>query len=244
VRKALYGAVILAVLGVAGVWLAFNYLDVLVKWTLEHYGPDVTGTPVHVGDVHISPRDGRGVVRGLEIGNPPGFSSGRAVRLGEVRLALDPATLMQDVVLVHELVLESPQVVYEKGAKTTNLDAIQERIEAYVKKLDAEEGSTSKAGDKPRSGKRRFIVERLVIRGAHVTMTNSSLRGQGLGFDLPDVQLADVGRKRGGLTASEVAQVVASTLQQKIAQKLLTNLDLLRRGGVEGAVDALKGLLK
>ena len=243
-RKALYGVVLLAVLGVAGVWLAFNYLDVLVKWTLEHYGPDVTGTPVHVSEVHISPRDGRGVVRGLEIGNPPGFSSGRAVRLGEVRVALDPATLTQDVVLIHELVLEAPQVVYERGAKTTNLDVIQDRIEAYVKKLDAEDGAAGKGGEKPRAGKRRFIIERLVIRGVHVTMTNTSLRGQGLGFDLPAVELADVGRKRGGLTASEVAQVVASTLQQKIAQKLLTNMDLLRRGGVEGAIDALKGLLK
>ena len=243
-RKALYGVVVLAILGVAGAWLAFNYLDVLVKWTLEHYGPDVTGAPVQVSSVHISPRDGRGVVRGLEIGNPPGFSSGRAVRVGEVRIVLDPTTLMKDVVLIHELVLEAPQVVYERGAKATNLDVIQDHIEAYVKKLDAEESAAAKTGDKPRAGKRRFIVERLVIRGVHVTMTNTSLRGQGLGFDLPAVELADVGRKRGGLTASEVAQVVASTLQQKIAQKLLTNLDLLRRGGVEGAIDALKGLLK
>jgi hypothetical protein len=58
------------------------------------------------------------------------------------------------------------------------------------------------------------------------------------------VQLTDVGRRQGGLTASEVAQVVASQFQQKIAQKVLTNVDALRRGGVEGAIDALKGLLK
>jgi hypothetical protein len=242
-RKALYALLVLAALGGAGVWLAFNYLDVMVKWTLEHYGPDVTGAPVHVAEVHISPRDGRGSIRGLEIGNPPGFSSARALRLGEIRLSLDPSTVMSDVVVVRELVVDAPQVTYERGSKLTNLDVIQERIESYVKKLDAEEGAGG-SGGKPRSQKRRFIIERLTIHAARVTMTNAALRGQGLGFDLPDVQLEDVGRRRGGLTGSEVAQVVASVLQQKIAQKLLTNVDLLRRGGIEGAVDALRGLLK
>ena len=242
-KKALYAFVALAVVGAAGVWLAFNYLDVLVKWTLEHYGPDVTGVAVHVAHVDISARDGRGAIRGLEIGNPPGFTSGRALRVGEVRISLDPASLTSDVVLVHELAIEAPQVTYEKGSKLTNLDVIQERIEAYVKKREAEEGAGG-GKDGARGGRRRFIIERLVIRGGRVTMTNSALRGQGLGFDLPEVQLTEVGRRRGGLTASEVAQVVASNLQQKIAQKVLTNVELLRRGGIEGAVDALKGLLK
>jgi hypothetical protein len=36
---------------------------------------------------------------------------------------------------------------------------------------------------------------------------------------------------------------VADTLVSRIAQKLLTNLDLLRKGGVGGAIDALKGLV-
>ena len=70
------------------------------------------------------------------------------------------------------------------------------------------------------------------------------LKGQGIGFDVPDLELSDVGRRRGGLTGSELAEVVANALQQRIAQKLLTNLDALRKGGVEGAIDALKGLLK
>ena len=243
-KKALYAFAALAVIGIAGVWLAFNYLDVLVKWTLEHYGPDVTGAPVRAARVRISPRDGSGAIHGFEIGNPPGFGAATALRVGEVRLAIDPSTLTSDVVTVRELVLDAPQVTYEKAGKRTNLDVIQERIEAYVKKLDTEDRGEGGGKEKPRSARRRFIVERLVIRGARVTMTNPALHGQGIGFDIPDIELTDVGRRRGGLTASEIAQVVASTLQQKIAQRLLTNIDLLRHGGVEGAVDALKGLLK
>ncbi len=88
------------------------------------------------------------------------------------------------------------------------------------------------------------MIEKLSIRKTRVTMTNRGLGGQGLAFDLPDVELRDVGRRQNGVTASQAAAIVASTLQQKIALKVLTNVEALRRGGLEGAVDALKGLVK
>ena len=75
-------------------------------------------------------------------------------------------------------------------------------------------------------------------------MTTPALRGQGLTFDIPDVELRDVGRDKGGATAGEIANEVSGTLEQKIAQKLLTRMDLLRQGGVQGAIDALRGLIK
>jgi uncharacterized protein involved in outer membrane biogenesis len=190
--------------------------------------------------VRISPTSGRGVIRGLEIGSPPGFSAPRSARFGEIRVALDPSSVTSRVIVIHELAIEAPQITYEKGAKGANLDAIQERIDAYAKKSSG--GAADDSGSA--SLKRRFIIERLTIRGGRVTMTRSGLMGQGLGFDLPDVELHDVGKRQNGVSASEAAAVVASTLQNKIAQKLLTNIELLRKGGIEGAVDALKGLLK
>jgi hypothetical protein len=75
-------------------------------------------------------------------------------------------------------------------------------------------------------------------------MTLPGLKGQGITFDLPAIELRDVGKREDGLTASEIAQVVANTVISRIAQKVLTNIDLLRQGGVEGAIDALKGLIK
>jgi hypothetical protein len=241
VKKALYALAALLLLGGVGVYLAYNYVDVIVKMALEYYGPRVTGVAIKVGTVHISPKDGRGSIRDVELGSPPGFSAARSGRFGEVRVALDPATLAEPVIVIRELTLEAPQITYERGERGSNLDAIQKRIDAYVKQAEGAES----AGSAGRVGvKRRFIVERLTIRGGRVTMTNPGLRGQGIGFDLPEVQLRDVGRREGGLTASEVASRVAGALQNRIAQRVLSNIDLLRRGGVEGAVDALRGLLK
>lgn len=240
-KKAAIALLVLLLLGAGGAYLALNYVDVIVKWALEHYGPEVTGVTVNVGEVKISPRDGRGSIRGLELGSPPGFAAPRSARFGEIRVSLDPATLTAPVIVIRELVVDAPQVTYERGNKTTNLDAIQQRIDAYVQRLDAESAAE---GRDVRKSKRRFIVQRLTLKGARVTMTNPGLRGQGIAFELPDVQLRDLGQREGGLTASEIAARVTAALQNRIAQKVMGSIDLLRRGGVEGAVDALKGLLR
>jgi uncharacterized protein involved in outer membrane biogenesis len=241
-KRLIQVVLVVAVLGAAAVLLAWNSLDLVVKWALEHYGPDIAGVPVKVREVQISPLDGRGAIRGLEIGNPAGFTAPRAARLGEIRVAVDPRTVARDVVHVHELAIEAPQLTFERGSKASNLDAIQEHIQAYVKRsVPVDE---VRPGGARSSGARRYVIDRISIKGARVTMTTAGLKGQGLQFDIPEIELRDLGKSRGGLTAGEASAQVASVLQNRIAQKLLTNAELLRRGGVEGAVDALKGLLK
>lgn len=241
IGRLLWAVVILALLLAGGAWFALNSIDVIVKQALEHWGPDVVGAPVSVGSVNISARNGKGAIYGLEIGSPAGFTAKRAARFGEIRVAVEPSTLTDKVIVIHEIAIDAPTITYERGNKSANLDAIQSRIDAYAKRAAAAESSKS---DSPTDLRRRFVIERLSITGGKVVMTNAALKGQGLTFDLPEIQLRDVGKGKGGVTASEAAAVVASALQVKIAQKVLTNADLLRKGGVEGAVDALKGLLK
>ena len=238
-KRLLLVAVVLMAIVAGGAYLAFTYPGVIARAALEYWAPDVVGGAVSVEDIQISARTGRGAVRGLEIGNPAGFTSKRAVRFGEIRLAIDPYTLTDQVIVIHEIVVEAPLVTYERADKGSNLDAIQRVIDGYARRAGAKE-----AGGKGGDSRRRFVIERLEIRGARVLMTNTKLRGQGLTVELPDVLLRDMGKGRGGVTASEAAAQLAAALQVKIAQKALTDAQLLRSGGVEGVVDALRGLLK
>jgi hypothetical protein len=233
-------AVLLVVLALAAL-LAWNSLDLIVKYTLEHYAPQIAGVTVKVGEVEISPRDGRGRLKNIEIGNPQGFSAPRAARLGEIAVSIDPATIREPVVRIRELRFDAPLITYERGDKTTNLEIISRNIDGYVKRSAAVgEGKTAAGKDV----RHKFIVDYLLIRGGKVVMTAPGLKGQGVSFDLPEIELRDVGRRQDGLTASEVAKVVTDAIITRIAQKVLTNIELLRRGGVEGAIDALKGLIK
>lgn len=237
-KKALIAALVVVAVLAGLAFFAYNRLDLVVKVALEYYGPDVTGVPVKVGDVEISPHNGRGRLRNLEVGNPPGFSAARAARFAEVILEVDPATLRAPVVHVQAIGIDTPAIVYERGDKTTNLDVISRNIEAYVKRAGEPE---RKPGG---GGKRLYVIDRLLIRGARVTMTSPSLRGQGVTFDLPDIELRDIGARQNGVTASQAASLVTNAIVARIAQRVLSNIDLLRKGGVEGAIDALKGLVR
>ena len=238
--RAIVALLILVAIAAGLALFAYLSLDTIVKVAIEHVAPRVTGVELKVADVQLSPRTGKGRLRGLEIGNPPGFSSARAAKLGEISVFLDPGTVMQEVIVIHEIVVDSPLINYERGNKTTNLDAIQSTIDAYVKRSGgASDGSASPPGDK-----RRFIVDRISIRNARVTMTNPGLKGQGITFDIPDIELRELGRRQNGISASQVANIVATSVISRIAQKVLTNFQLLRKGGVDGAIDALKGLVR
>ena len=237
-KKLLLAALVLAAILVGLGFFMYNRLDLVVKLALEYYGPDVIGASVQVGDVEISPHSGRGRLRNLEIGNPKGFAFARAARFGDVILEVDPATLRAPVVRVQAIGIQAPTIVYERGDKTTNLDVIARNIEAYVKRSGTPERG---AGG---GGKRLYVIDRLLIRGAKVTMTSASLRGQGVTFDLPDIELRDIGKSQNGVTASQAAAVIANAIVSRIAQRVLSNIDILRKGGVEGAIDALKGLVR
>ncbi len=231
--------VIVALLAAAAYW-AYGSLDVIVRVAIEYYGPKIAGVPVHVASVDLSASDGRGVVRGLEIGTPAGFSAPRAAAVSEIRVAIDPATVRAPVVHIRELSVESPTITYERGDRGTNLKAIQDNIKRYVSQTGGESDSRTAEA---KHGRRKFIVDRLVIRGGKVTMTSPALQGQGITFDLPAIELSGVGQRQGGLTASEVGAIVAGELEAQIARRVLTNIDLLKKGGIGGALDALKGLV-
>lgn len=239
-KKLLLAFLAIAVVLAAGAYWAYHSLDLIVRVAVEHYAPQVAGVPVRVGSVDISTADGRGVVRNLEIGNPSGFTAPSAARVGEIRVVLDPATVTGPVVRIRELTVQSPVITYERGDHGTNLDAIRKNIDGYI----ASSGGPSESRPaEAKPGRRKFVVDRLSILGGRVTMTNRALHGQGINFNLPDIELSGVGERQGGVTASEIGRIVTAELEARIAQRVLTNVELLRKGGVQGAIDALKGLI-
>lgn len=233
--------VVLALAGGAVYWFV-NSLDFVVKTAIERFGPDIVGVAVQVREVAISTTDGRGTLRGIEIANPPGYSSPTALRAATVEVGLEPASLGRDVVVIRDILVDGPEISYELKGGTNNIETIRRNIEAYVKRAGVEPDGPGGAQD--RAPGRRYAIGRITLRGARVTMTNPLLKGGGLVFDLPDVDLREVGTRTGGVTAAQAASLVTNALLSRIAQRVLTNLDALKKGGVEGAIDALRGLIR
>src|SRR2546423_5002016 len=221
-RAAILGFLAIVILAaVGGAWWLYNSRDALIKRALEHYGPQVTGVAVKVKAVKLEPFDGRGAITGLELGNPQGFSSPRALTLGEVRLAVDPATITSDVVHVKEISLEAPSITYERGAQGDNLSAIQKHIQTQLPKSQGG-GAAKESKDAPQ---RKFIVDHVQVRNAKVSY------GGAVTVDLGVVQLRDLGKKKGGATAAELTDEVWRELSRIAIARAPAAIEQLRDKG-------------
>jgi hypothetical protein len=213
-------ALAVVALVVAGVWLYLS-LDHVVKRAIEGYLPDILGAAVELDEVRLAPADGAGTLRGLRIGNPAGFRAPHAATAGTIALAVDPASVMKDVVLVRRIAVERPSITYEPGAKGANFEVLQRNVARYV-------------GTGEAKGGRRLIVESLTIRGARVTYAPQVGRGTAtISFDLPDIQLRNVGKDRGGVTPGELAKIVVDALAARIAEVMAR---AAVRRGLEGVL--------
>lgn len=229
VRHVVLPACALLVLSIGGaLWWLYASRDAIIKRAIESYGPQVTGVSVKVGSVKLEPLDGRGAIRGLELGNPKGFQAPHALSLGEMRLAVEPSSLAADVIRIKEISLEAPRITYERGANGDNLSAIQKHIESYL---------PSSGGPKGEAGERRFIIDRVHVRKANVSY------GGAVDVAVPDLQLRDLGRKAGGATAAEITREIwTAVTRQALAAAPASIRGLEERA--KGAVDRLKGILR
>lgn len=234
-KKYLFPLLTVALLGVGAVyWLADN-LDELVSGAIMHHGSMMTQARVGVENVEISTKNGKGVVSGLVIGNPKGFKTPYALRVDRVEIDVDLATLAKDVVVIRLLVIDKPDVIYEKGEAGTNFEAIQKNIAAYL---------GPKGNPQPR-GNVRLVVEELTICNANAQASAAFMGGKTVSIPLPDIALRNVGQARGGVAPGELGQEIARALKTKLS--VAANFERLKQStgdALAHAGNAVKDLLK
>jgi hypothetical protein len=226
------GALILVAVVAAVFWLRGN-LDGLVKGAIESYGGAMTQATVSVGAVDIQPSDGRGFIRNLVIGNPKGFKTPHALKVGEIEVAIDIASVARDVVIIRKIAISAPDVIYEKGEAMTNFDAIQKHIADYLGPAEKKEGG------------KKLIVEELTIRNAKAQASAAFMDGKTVTVALPDITLRDVGKAKGGITPGELGNEIAKAIKDRLSSTV--NFDALAKSAgkaLDKAGSAIKGLFK
>ena len=230
-RKLLIAGGILAVILVVAVKFLGSNLDAIVKKAITRIGPEMTGVSVDVDKVGIALADGRGEIGGLVIGNPRGYKGPHAFKLGSIVLALDKSSDTADVVVIKELTIDAPDIVYDKSEDGSNVEAIQRNIDEYGKThFDGQEKNEGGKGD---AAAKRFIIESLQIRNGKLRLTDRDTV-----MDLPTVQLRNVGKSQGGMTGDEIAGMVVKQMTQAAVASAAR---ARAQEGVKEAVDEAKG---
>jgi len=228
------GAMLIVVIG-AAYWLVSS-LDSLVKSAIETYGPEITGVSVKVGSVHLSPTSGKGTIKNLRLGNPPGYRTGHALALSEISVTLDPASLTRDVILIRDILVSGADVSYEKIGNTTNLDRIQRNVDAYMRKFSG--GQASAGGPE-----KKMIIDSLVIRSSKATVAGGLTGGTAITTSIPDVRLRDIGKRTNGATAGEVVRQVMGALTASATRAATAAISNVTKGAGKAA-DSVRGLFR
>jgi hypothetical protein len=265
-----FAIVVIAIAG-AAYYFASN-IDSVIKAMVERYGSEATQTSVTLKSVKLSFKEGSGELNSLVVKNPKGFSSNDAISLGDIKIVLDISTLQSNTIVIKDVTILQPAVLYEYAGGGGNLEAIQKNVQSYAAKFSGGKTTPDKSagasGDADKAAsqqpEKKVIIENLVIRDGKISATHQALQGRTLSAPLPTIQLKDIGKDKGGATPAEVAEKVIGTISAQASrvataelQKQVGNLIKDQAGGLLGGAtggaaggaagsspaDKLKGLL-
>lgn len=224
--------------------LSFS-LNSIIKGGIETIGPKALGADVRIQDVSISLISGKGALKGMFIGNPSGFNTDSAFKLGEVKLALDVKSVFSDRIIIDEVYINAPDITYEKSMKGDNIKALLKNIESFT-------GAGEKTGPGKESAKSetKIQINNFIVKNGKINMSVTALKGQNLSLDLPDIHMKDIGKDKEGSSVSKVMKQVFAVVNKNIVKATAGSLtdiggtvEKTVKGTVGDSMNKIKGLL-
>ena len=241
----------MALLLVVAVVMMLGSIDSIVETAIEDAGTETIKSKVQLDSAKIQLADAKGLLNGLSIANPTGFSDHNALEIKTISLTLDPKNSTTDKIVIKEIIINQPEINYEPANNGSNFDVIS-RNSKSGSAHPAKEGA-----DSP-----RIIIENLYIRNGTVAVVSELLGDKKLQVPLSNIHLKNIGKNSGGATPEEIARQIIASLSSNIGTAVSTlNLGDLKQIGsalqegtggatnavkdsVEGTTEKLKGMFK
>ncbi|MBT6283789.1 MAG: hypothetical protein HOI96_01280 [Rhodospirillaceae bacterium] len=230
--------VVVAIVGV--VVFIYSNLDSIVKDAVEEYGPQYTGVSVKLAKVELSPENGEGKLTGLVVGNPKGYLTDSAFKLGSISMNIDISSLTSDTIIIKSIVIDKPEITYEFGDGGSNVDVIGKNVEK------AAGGGGAKEEKKSEEPGKKMIIESLIVSNGNVSVSHPLLQGKTLGSGLPTIRLKDIGKdKKDGASPAEVVDTIMNAIEKQVGASVGgLNVDGMVKDLTKGVEDAAKDALK
>jgi uncharacterized protein involved in outer membrane biogenesis len=249
----LIAVVVIAILVVVAVRM---FLDQAIKAGVETIGPKITGVEVKLQSVKVSLLSGSGGIKGLVVGNPPGFTSPWAINVGAADLAVEPRSLFSDKAVIKSISILEPQINFETDLKGNNLSKILANVQAAAGGRDKTPAKPQEPAQPKEAGAgKKLQVDDFLIKGAKVQVIVTALRGQSAVLTLPEIHLRDLGKGPEGITAEELTQRILAVIEKEASQASADTVADLAKGrfnipagassnAVDQAVKGIGGFLK
>jgi uncharacterized protein involved in outer membrane biogenesis len=209
----------LVVVLVLAVLAAGLFLDKAIKSAVETFGPKLTKSEVTLQSVSLSLLSGSGTIKGLVVGNPQGFKTPSAIKVGTATLSLEPKSLLSDKIVVKSINVQGPEITFETDLKGNNLNKILANVQQATGGGAAEPAKPQEAAQ-PKEAKagKKLEVDSFVISGGKVHVAVTALGGQSATIPLPDIHLQDLGTGPEGITPGDLAKKVMEAIEKGATQ--------------------------
>ena len=192
--------VFLLVIGV-GVFVALN---TLVHKGIEAIGSDTTKTDVDVEGVRIRLLSGHAEMSKLVIGNPRGYSTPYALKCEKIVVDFDPHSVFSDALIIQQILIDEPSVMYEASMKGSNINALSRTIDSYGR--DERPANVKEKQEKQGSA----VIKKLLIKKGQVHI-NAALT-----VALPEIEMKDLGREGQEMQVSDIVMMVSGTISRTV----------------------------
>lgn len=237
-----------SILMVAAVFFFFFFLNSIVKKGVETAGPQVTKVEVRLGGADISPFSGSGTLKDFFLGNPEGFKSASAFKVGMVKVKIDPKSVFSDTIVIEEVVVDGAEITLEAGPGGINLNKIKSNVEAVAASIQGQPGAKDNSATPAAKNEKKFIVKDIVIRNVKLNFGMTLVGAQSLP-QLEEIHIRDIGTAGNGVSSAELVKrvinpVFASAIRAG-SQALLNvgkGMENLGKDGANTLKDATKGI--
>jgi len=219
---------------VAGVLFLLTNLDSIVKSAIQKYGSEAVQTAVRVDRVKISLKQGSGVIQGLTVANPPGFSLPFAFGLGKILVDIDNKSITGEVKVIDDITVEAPEVFVEMNPdRKVNLDEIKKALarQAPSKTKQPEAGRT---GEKP-----KLIIRHLRFAEGIILAKIAPQGGKEQKLRLPTLEMRNIGGKSGAYPDQIARQILNELTRHAMNEVTRRGINLATEKAKEKAQSAL-----
>ncbi|QGY40817.1 hypothetical protein GM415_12005 [Pseudodesulfovibrio cashew] len=243
------GVVVIGVIAV--IVLTILNLGSIIKTATETYGPKITKTEVKLDNADISILSGSGSLDGFLLGNPAGFNMPSAIECDTIRVKVNTDSLTSDKIIIEEIYVDGPVISYEKKGKTDNFQTIVNNIKKTVasdEKAAKKEDTASETGSE-----KKIQINNFIVKNGKINLGGSLLNAfgdKGVGIDLPDIHLKDIGKEKETSPAEAFAIVLGEMTGDvtgsvtQVGKQLTETLGKAVEGASGAASEATEGLGK
>ena len=208
--------------------VAHLFLGHIIKGSIQTVGPLVTGVPMSVKSVSISVLGDFGVsVKDLVIGNPQGYSSPYALKMGNFQLKVKTFSLFRDKIVVDKLALNGVEVNFETSVIASNLTDINNNVTKFVprqEKAEKEEEKNEEPAKQP-----KLQVNTIDISDITVRIVAKGANAAGVPVPIIPIHMSDLGTGPDGITPT--------ALISEMFTKLITSVTSLVTSGASAITD-------